>query len=91
MSDSLAAIKKLYFSTSKATISRDFDDAIDLLKTMATDEERERAAVFMDGLAQMKAQWQPKSARAFGAPQSAKARGRSGRSTGGGRRTRSGD
>jgi hypothetical protein len=57
MSDALAAIRKLYFGTSKATIERDFDEAIDLLKSMANEEERDRAAVFMDGLAQMKAEW----------------------------------
>jgi hypothetical protein len=57
MSDSLDQIKKLYYQTSKATIVRDFDRAIDLLKSMASDEERERAAVYMDGLAQMRAQW----------------------------------
>lgn len=57
MSDVLAAIKRLYFTASKATIARDFDRAIDLLKTMASEDERERASVFMDGLAQMKAEW----------------------------------
>ena len=89
MSDALAAIKKLYFSTSKATIERDFDAAIDLLKSLPDEDERSRAAVFMDGLAEMKAQWVPKRpGRAFGAPRSEAAPGRSGRSTGGGRRTR---
>jgi hypothetical protein len=55
--DALAEIKRLYYAASKATINRDFERAIDLLKSMASDEERERAAVFMDGLAQMRAQW----------------------------------
>jgi hypothetical protein len=55
--DALTEIKRLYFGASKATIARDFERAIDLLKSMAGDEERERAAVFMDGLAQMRAQW----------------------------------
>ena len=62
MSDALAEIKKLYFSTSKKTILRDFDRAIDLLKSMPSEEERDRAAVFMDGLAQMRAQWAPAAA-----------------------------
>ncbi len=57
MSDPLSAIKRLYFSTSKATITRDFDEAVDLLKSMANEEERERAAVYMEGLAQMRAEW----------------------------------
>lgn len=89
MSDALAAIKKLYFQTSKATIAQDFDTAIDLLKSMASEEERERAAVYMDGLAQMKSEWGVTApSRASGVPRFAKALGRSGRSKSGGRRPR---
>jgi hypothetical protein len=55
--DKLAEIKRLYFKTSAHTINDDFAKAVDLLKTMANDEERERAAVFMDGLAEMRADW----------------------------------
>ena len=51
--DHLAEIKRLYFSTTKATIDRDFDRAIDLLKGMP-EGERQRATVFMEGLAQMR-------------------------------------
>jgi len=54
MSNALDAIKKLYFGTSKSTIERDFDQAIDLLKTMASEDERDRAAVYMEGLAEMR-------------------------------------
>lgn len=57
MSEQLEAIKKLYYSASKATIQRDFDRAIDLLKSMASEEDRERATVYMQGLAEMKAEW----------------------------------
>jgi hypothetical protein len=52
----LAELKQLYFSTTRATIVRDFDRAIDLLKTLPEDE-RERAAVFMAGLAELRKQW----------------------------------
>lgn len=55
--DKLAEIKKLYFSTTRATIAGDFDRAIDLLKSMGAEEERGRAAVFMAGLAEMKKNW----------------------------------
>ena len=55
--DKLAEIKRLYFKTSRETITRDFARALDLLKSMASEEERERAAVFMDGLAEMRADW----------------------------------
>lgn len=55
--DKLAEIKRLYYRTSRATIKQDFTKAIDLLKTMSTEEERERVAVYMDGLSQMRADW----------------------------------
>jgi hypothetical protein len=54
--DTLAEIKRLYFSTTRATIGRDFDRAIDLLKSLPEDE-RDRAAVFMEGLAEMRKEW----------------------------------
>jgi hypothetical protein len=50
-------IKKLYFTATKTTIKRDMDRAITLLKAMPTDAERERVAVYMDGLAQMRTEW----------------------------------
>lgn len=55
--DKLAEIRRLYFTTSKQTIAQDFAKALDLLKSMASEEERERAAVFMDGLAEMRGDW----------------------------------
>ena len=57
MSERLEEIKKLYYKASKSTIERDFDRAIEVLKSMAKEEERERATVYMEGLAQMKLQW----------------------------------
>jgi hypothetical protein len=56
----LEDLRQLYFSVTKATIDRDFDRAIDLLKSMS-EEERERAAVFMDGIAEMRREWKGKS------------------------------
>ena len=50
-------IKRLYFHTTKATIQKDLARAIDLLKTLETDAERERVAVYMDGLSQMRSEW----------------------------------
>jgi hypothetical protein len=55
--DPLSEIKQLYYRTTKATVRRDLDRAIDLLKTMQTDDERQRAAVYMDGLAEMRSEW----------------------------------
>ena len=51
--DPLAEIKQMYFNTTAKTIDRDFDRAIDLLKSMP-EEDRHRATVYMEGLAQMR-------------------------------------
>lgn len=55
--DKLAEIKRLYYQTSRATITQDFAKAIDLLKSMLSEGERERVAVYMDGLSQMRSDW----------------------------------
>ena len=55
--DKVAEIKRLYYQTSRTTIQQDLAKAIDLLKSMSTEEERERVAVYMDGLAQMRSDW----------------------------------
>jgi hypothetical protein len=53
----LDEIRHLYFNTTKATIRRDLSRAVELLKSMSNDEERQRAAVYMDGLSQMRSEW----------------------------------
>jgi hypothetical protein len=53
----LAEIKRLYYQTTRRTIQQDLAKALDLLKSMANEEERERAAVYMDGLSQMRSEW----------------------------------
>ena len=53
----LAEIRALYFKTSSKTIERDFDRAIDLLKSIPLPEDRQRATVFMEGLAEMRKDW----------------------------------
>ena len=52
--DKLAEIRQLYFNATPATILRDFDRAIDLLKSMESEAEREHATVYMEGLAEMR-------------------------------------
>ncbi len=59
----LGEIRRLYYGATRATIVRDFERAIDLLKSMGTEEERERATVYMQGLADMRSQWVKKSAK----------------------------
>jgi hypothetical protein len=55
--DALEEIKQLYYKTTQATIKKDIARAIDLLKSMPDDEMRQRAAVYMDGLSQMRSEW----------------------------------
>lgn len=55
--DKLAEIRRLYFTTTRQTIQEDLAKALDLLKSMATEDERERATVYMHGLAQMRSDW----------------------------------
>jgi hypothetical protein len=97
--DAIAEIKRLYYAATKATIKDDLYRAIDLLKTLPTEEDREKVAVYMDGLAQMRAEWgasasrsrasrPTESSRSASAPQGGGAPGRSGRSTTSSRRYR---
>lgn len=55
--DKVEAIRRLYYQATRATIARDLRRAIELLTSMETEEERERAAVYMDGLSQMRSEW----------------------------------
>ena len=57
-------IKRLYYQATQTTIQKDLAKAIALLKTIKTEQERERVAVYMDGLAQMRSEWsQPRGKR----------------------------
>jgi hypothetical protein len=64
--DKLAEIRRLYFSTTKQTIERDLAKALELLKSMNTEEERERATVYMHGLNEMRTDWAQKARRKRG-------------------------
>jgi hypothetical protein len=55
--DTLAEIRRLYFETTKQTIERDLQRALELLKAMPNENERERATVYMEGLAEMYKDW----------------------------------
>lgn len=61
--DKLAEIRRLYFKTTRQTIQQDLEKALDLLKSMNSEEERERATVFMEGLAEMHKDWVRKKKR----------------------------
>jgi hypothetical protein len=76
----LAEIRQIYFKTTKRTILEDFDRAIDLLKSMPAPEDRQRATVYMDGLAEMRKEFSPSTSRGTSARRGGAARRRSGRS-----------
>ena len=57
--EKLAEIRRLYFKTTRQTIDQDLAKALDLLKSMGSEDERERATVYMEGLAQMRKDWNP--------------------------------
>jgi hypothetical protein len=78
MSDPLTEIKQLYFCATRATIARDFERAIDLLKALPTEDERERATVYMQGLAEMKKQWARSAESGVRSPKSATPSAKSG-------------
>jgi hypothetical protein len=72
--DPIDEIKQLYFKASAQTIEQDFARAIDLLKTLPDEDARGRAAVFMEGLAEMRKDWERRQ-KSGGGSGGAKARG----------------
>ena len=50
-------IRRLNDRATAATVERDLKRAVEILKTLPDEETRERAAVFMDGLSQMRSEW----------------------------------
>jgi hypothetical protein len=53
----LQEIRRIYFTTTKQTIQNDLAYAIDLLKSLPDEGTREKATVYMEGLAQMRKDW----------------------------------
>jgi hypothetical protein len=56
----LAEIRRIYFKTTRDTIEHDFAHAIELLKGLPNEDEREKATVYMQGLAEMQRNWAKK-------------------------------
>ena len=56
----LAQLRRIYFKTTKKTIDHDFAHAIALLQTMASEEDRQKASVFMEGINELRKEWTPK-------------------------------
>jgi hypothetical protein len=55
--DKVAEIRRMYFAATPKTIERDFARAIDILKALKDDEERGKAAVYMEGLNELRKEW----------------------------------
>lgn len=55
--DIIADIRNLYFKTSAKTIEQDFVHAIALLMSLENEDARDKAAVYMEGLNEMRAEW----------------------------------
>jgi hypothetical protein len=60
--EKVAEIRKLYFAATPKTIQRDLERAIDILKTLQNDDERSKAAVYMEGLNELRKEWKGKRA-----------------------------
>ena len=74
--DPVAAIKAIYHAAKPTSIEQDLRKAIALLTTIPTEEDRERVAVFMDGLSQMRSEWSEARAGARPRPGARPAQGR---------------
>ena len=58
--DTLALIRKIYFKTTRQTIENDFAHAIELLKSLDNEDEREKATAYMHGLSELRKEWTPR-------------------------------
>lgn len=56
----LAEIRRIYFRTTRRTIEHDFAHAIELLKSLPDEPTRQKAHVYMEGLAEMRREWAKK-------------------------------
>ena len=63
----LAEIRRIYFKTTRQTVDHDMAHAIELLKSLPTEDDREKATVYMHGLAEMHRNWVKKKPGKSGA------------------------
>jgi hypothetical protein len=57
----LAELRRIYFKTTKKTIEHDFAHAIALAKSIESEEDREKASVFMEGINELRKEWTPRA------------------------------
>jgi hypothetical protein len=55
--EKIAEIRKMYFAATPKSIQRDLERAIDILKSLKDDDERAKAAVYMEGLNELRKEW----------------------------------
>jgi hypothetical protein len=53
----LSQIRRLYDNTTPPTVEDDLKQAVRLLKMLPDETSRSNAAVFMDGLSQLRSEW----------------------------------
>jgi hypothetical protein len=56
----LAELRRIYFKTTKKTIEHDFAHAISLLRTIESEDDRQKASVFMEGINELRKEWSPR-------------------------------
>jgi hypothetical protein len=78
----LEQIRHIYFRTTKKTIQHDIAHAIELLMSLPSEEEREKASVYMEGLAQMRRDWTTKVQTSKGKGQRSEAKGQASKGKG---------
>jgi len=59
--DKIAEIRRLYFAATPKTIQRDLERAIDILKSLSSDDERSKASGYMEGLNELRKEWKGRS------------------------------
>ena len=80
--DTLALLRRIYFETTRQTIEHDFAHAIELLKGLDTEEEREKATAYMHGISELRREWAPKVNKVKGQRSKGKGEGRKEESSG---------
>ena len=59
----IETIKNLYYHTTASTVEKDLKLAVTILKSLPDEKIRARAAVYMDGLSQMRSEWRLQKTR----------------------------
>ena len=72
----LSEIRRIYFATTRQTIEQDFAHAISLLMSLPDEATREKASVYMEGLAEMRKEWEAAERKKSARPSKPQRKGR---------------